>query len=69
MFPYTVTLVLGHEKRLEIADWWTSGQINFQDMVVLNKKLLGPPINFPDWEVTYGFTDESVATLFKLKFS
>ncbi len=67
-FPYQVTLILFHEGREKIADWWISGEINFEDMVVLNKKILGPPVNFPPWEVTYGFEKEEIATLFRLKF-
>jgi hypothetical protein len=70
IYPYTVVVRQPSGSNYEIADWWLNGPINFDDMIVLNKEHVasaGQPGCMEDY-ITYGFKDEDIAILFRLKF-
>lgn len=65
-YPYSVVLKHPAEKvHYDMAEWWLN-EITFDDMIIIQKHYVDA--RQQEFLITYGFKDESVATLFKLKF-
>lgn len=69
-YPYTVKIRQPIGANYKVSDWWLNGPINFDDMIVLEKEHVAPAGQPGCMEnyITYGFKDQDIAILFRLKF-